>query len=455
MLLLEMVLCDRIIVIMGNFLPSDCPTVTSSLQLPLPPAPLSTNPRPRQRPPSHSTRVHHSSYVPPLTHLPPPPNLLSFKFPSAPHFLRTTPPMAVTEDKTTPFPLPPAPAPAPAVKLLENEALKLRSDFLRLLLSTRTAQVPLSVEKAKPVTHPLFQDANPPAFSEVMESCPKADNPNLKDLLKEENLYVITEGGEQGRMPVLILSLKRGDEEEERKPAVVFLHSTHKNKEWLRPLLEAYASRGYVSIAIDSRYHGERARSKTTYRDAWDLIKLADYLTQREDIDSTRIGITGESLGGMHAWFGAFADKRYSVVAPIIGVQGFRWAIDNDKWEPRVDSIRAVFEEARIDLGKRAIDKEVVEKVWNRIAPGLASNFDAPYTVPAISPRPLLILNGAEDPRCPCGGLEILSSRAYKAYDEANVPDKFKVITETGIGHQMTKSMVKAASDWFDKYLKQ
>lgn len=31
---------------------------------------------------------------------------------------------------------------------------------------------------------------------------------------------------------------------------------------------------------------------------AWDLIKLADYLTQREDIDSDRIGITGESLGG-------------------------------------------------------------------------------------------------------------------------------------------------------------
>lgn len=24
---------------------------------------------------------------------------------------------------------------------------------------------------------------------------------------------------------------------------------------------------------------------------------------------------------GMHAWFGAFVDKRYSVVVPIIGVQ--------------------------------------------------------------------------------------------------------------------------------------
>lgn len=30
----------------------------------------------------------------------------------------------------------------------------------------------------------------------------------------------------------------------------------------------------------------------------WDLIKLADYLTKREDIDPARIGITGESLGG-------------------------------------------------------------------------------------------------------------------------------------------------------------
>lgn len=75
--------------------------------------------------------------------------------------------------------------------------------------------------------------------------------------------------------------------------------------------------------------------------------------------------------------------------------------------------------EAKNDLGKTAIDKEVVEKVryiyiyvplccevgyhphvykpaqvWDRIAPGLASKFDSPHTIPAIAPRPLLILNG-------------------------------------------------------------
>ncbi|KAB1204382.1 putative esterase YitV [Morella rubra] len=259
------------------------------------------------------------------------------------------------------------------------DAEKLRSHFLQILRSRRSPEVPLSVEVAKPVAKPLYQGDPPPRFSEAMESCPKANIDGFKDILREENLYLITEAGEQGRLPVLILSMKENNHQ--RRPAVVFLHSTHKCKEWLRPLLQAYASRGYVAIAIDSRYHGERASSKTTYGEAlvaswkrgdtmpfifdtvWDLIKLADYLTQRDDIDSGRIGITGESLGGMHAWFGAAADTRYAVVVPIIGVQGFRWAIENDKWHGRVDSLKPVFEEARIDLGKSVIDKEVVEKV--------------------------------------------------------------------------------------------
>ncbi|KAI9190882.1 hypothetical protein LWI28_000199 [Acer negundo] len=347
---------------------------------------------------------------------------------------------------------------------------KIRSEFLDLLRSRRSAEVPLTFVPAKPVLNPLYQDDSPPTFSEAMESCPRDEIDNFKELLKEENLYLHTEAGEQGRLPVLILSLKGS--EDQKRPAVVFLHSTHKCKEWLRPLLEAYASRGYIAIAIDSRYHGERASSKTTYRDAlvsswkngdtmpflfdtaWDLVKLADYLTQREDIDPKRIGITGESLGGMHAWFAAAADTRYAVVVPIIGVQGFRWAIDNDQWQGRVDSIGGVFKAASIDLNKSAIDKEVVDKVWDRIAPGLASQFDSPYTIPAIAPRPLLIVNGAEDPRCPLAGLEIPEARTCKAYEDAHCSDKFKLFAQPKIGHQMTPLMVKLASDWFDKFLK-
>ncbi|KAF7021615.1 hypothetical protein CFC21_070249 [Triticum aestivum] len=89
-----------------------------------------------------------------------------------------------------------------------------------------------------------------------------------------------------------------------------------------------------------------------------------------------------------------FVDTRYSVVVPIIGVQVHTTVIL---------SIR----------------------VWDKIAPAMASHFDAPYSVPPIEPRPLL-LNGADDPRCPVLGLQEPASKAAEAYAEAGSADKFK-----------------------------
>ncbi|WOG85668.1 hypothetical protein DCAR_0104859 [Daucus carota subsp. sativus] len=350
------------------------------------------------------------------------------------------------------------------------EADRLRCQFLHVLHCRRSAQVPLTVEPGRPVLEPMYQETPRPPDGEEMQSCPKENHCDFKELLKEENLCLITEEGEQGRVPVLVLSMKESNPQ--KRPAIVFLHRTNTCKEWLRPLLEAYASRGYIAVAIDSRYHGERASSPTAYQDAlvsawktgdtmpfiydtvWDLIKVADYLTERDDIDPSRIGITGESLGGMHAWFAAVADTRYSVVVPIIGVQGFRWAIANGKWQARVNSIKTIFIEAQKELNKSEIDEEVVEKVWDKIAPGLASQFDAPYTIPIIAPRPLLILTGEKDARCPLQGLRVPQLRAVQAYENAGCPDKFKMIAERGIWHRMTPSMVKETSDWFDRYLR-
>ncbi|XBH78034.1 hypothetical protein VPH35_104396 [Triticum aestivum] len=139
----------------------------------------------------------------------------------------------------------------------------------------------------------------------------------------------------------------------------------------------------------------------------------------------------------MHAWFAAFVDKRYSVV-PIIGVHqcslwwlhGFQWEVDNDMWQARVDGIKPLFEEGRIDAGKSEIDAEV----WDKIALVMASQFDAPYSVPIIAPHPLILLNAslidchvrADDLHCPNLGLQEPASKAAKAYVEASSADKFK-----------------------------
>ncbi|CAK8568827.1 unnamed protein product [Lathyrus sativus] len=361
---------------------------------------------------------------------------------------------------------------AKEAKLGAKEAIHIETEyqkeFQKMLNNRRPLQVPLWAELAKPVANPCYP---PPSQMEIMKCCPKKDIPNFHELLVEENLYLNIEYGDQGKLPVLILSLK--DCDSKLRPAVVFNHGSDTSKEYMRPLLEAYASRGYIAIAVDSRYHGERAKSANTYQESltnawktgssmpfiydtvWDLIKLADYLTtQRKDIDPSRIGITGISLGGMHSWFAAAADTRYSVVVPIIAVQGFQWAIENDKWHARVDSIRPVFEVASKDLCKNAIDKEVVEKVWDRINPGLTSQFDSPYSIPPIAPRPLLILNGAEDPRCPWDGVEDLMINVTKMYTAFQCPDNFKVYAEPKTVHQITKFQVEESAAWFDKFLK-
>ncbi|CAI9298731.1 unnamed protein product [Lactuca saligna] len=109
--------------------------------------------------------------------------------------------------------------------------------------------------------------------------------------------------------------------------------------------------------------------------------------------------------------------------------------------------------EARIDLGKDTIDKEVVEKVWNRIAPSLAFEFDSHHTVPVVAVRPLLIINGQDDPRCLLEGLDATISTTEKVFNTHSLTH-FKVIVKPGIGHEVTLSMLKEASDWFDMFLK-
>jgi len=73
-------------------------------------------------------------------------------------------------------------------------------------------------------------------------------------------------------------------------------------------------------------------------------------------------------------------------------VQNFKYAIETETYGARVDSIRPVFEAARLDLGRDKIDGHVVSAVWDALVPGLRDEFDAPNSLPLIAPRPLLLL---------------------------------------------------------------
>jgi dienelactone hydrolase len=295
-----------------------------------------------------------------------------------------------------------------------------------------------------------------------------------------------------------------------RLPCVLLVHCTGCNKDSLALRQAQYARRGYITATIDTRYHGDRVDPNMPYQQAlvkawleanaankaaaengggsssdgsksknsierpflldvvWDLQRLIDYLViSRDDVDSERIGATGESLGGMVTWLLAAADPRITAVAPMCGVQNFRYAIENDLYHARVESIPHVFIQASKDLGRKGVvDREVVAAVW-KIVPGLLTDppensYDAPYSLSLIAPRPCLILNGELDEKTAKKGVEIAVEHAKKAYrrelkaagiNEEESEERLKLFVEPNVGHEFTEVMHHQADLFMDKWL--
>jgi poly(3-hydroxybutyrate) depolymerase len=83
-----------------------------------------------------------------------------------------------------------------------------------------------------------------------------------------------------------------------------------------------------------------------------DLQRVLDYLEGQPFVDAARIGMAGVSLGGMHTWLCAAIDGRVAAAAPLIGVQGFQWAISNHAYHARVESLSRAFQLIAKECGK-------------------------------------------------------------------------------------------------------
>ncbi|NBV23263.1 MAG: alpha/beta fold hydrolase [Proteobacteria bacterium] len=273
------------------------------------------------------------------------------------------------------------------------------------------------------------------------------------------------------RVPGLLM--KRG-EATGRRPVVIVLHGTGANKESQLPLLHDLAKRGFLAVAIDGRHHGARTKAGIgsieyheailnawfgskklpfLYDTAWDVMRLVDYLGTRDDVDAARIGLIGFSKGGMEGYLAAAADPRIAVVVPCIGVQSFRWALDNESWRSRVDTFKPAIDAAAKDEGE-VVNAAFVRRFYDRVAPGIYGQFDGPAMVPLIAPRPLLVINGDTDPRTPMPGVNECLTAARAAYRAADAEPKLQVILQPQTGHKVTVEARQAAIDWFEKWLR-
>jgi dienelactone hydrolase len=260
-----------------------------------------------------------------------------------------------------------------------------------------------------------------------------------------------------------------------RRPVVIQLHGTNGNKEQLATRLTALANRGFIGVAIDARYHGERrggsaglATPYTTaifsafqtgrehpffYDTVLEVIRLIDYLVTRTDVDAARIGLGGLSKGGIETYLAAAVDTRIAAAVPERGVQSFKWALDHSAWDSRAWTIRDALEAAAGEA-KTPVTAAFVRKFYDRVAPGIYGEFDAPAMLPLIAPRPLLVLNGDSDPRTPMAGVRESAAAAERAYKAAGAADRFELRVLPNVGHENTPESERAMVEWFVKWLK-
>lgn len=255
------------------------------------------------------------------------------------------------------------------------------------------------------------------------------------------------------------------------RPAVILLHSTGRSKDHpsTRARLSELARSGFVAVGVDARYHGERGaalgedprgayyraleedfRRGTpgfVYPDVHDVRCVLSVLAARDDVDEARMAVVGVSLGGSTAWLTAAADERVSAVVSMIGVVGFGWALDNGAWQARADALgvgsveRSAVDAAAAKLGRPSVDAAAVWTALGTLAPGLTGPFDAPVTLGLIAPRPVLVLSGADDARCPVASVREAVRVAQQSFVAHDAGGRLHLVVEPDVGHEQTPRM--------------
>ncbi len=205
------------------------------------------------------------------------------------------------------------------------------------------------------------------------------------------------------------------------------------------PHAAALAKQGYSAICIDAWGFGERrgrTESEIFKEMLWngqvmwgmmvyDSIKAVDYLATRDDIDISRLGAMGMSMGSTMSWWLAALDTRIKVCIDINCLTDYQSLIKS-----------------------RGLDEHGIYYY----VPSLLKHFTTSQINALISPRPHLGLAGRYDRLTPLEGLHRIDEELKKVYKEDGAPEAWK-LSIYDIGHFETAAMRKEILDFLETWL--
>jgi dienelactone hydrolase len=245
-----------------------------------------------------------------------------------------------------------------------------------------------------------------------------------------------------------------------------------------RPYAEVLARRGFVVIAIDAFYFGERrlrpetldpatvpAEAGDAFRSlatlapgtaeriaaenrvasafeavvaktllasgaswpgllAWDDRRTVDYLATRADVDPARIGCIGFSGGALRASLLAGSDPR----------------------------IRAACVTAwMVEMGS-LLPSHARRHTWMAYTPGLRRSLDLPDVAALVAPGALLVQQCTRDTLFPMQGMRAATGRLAAIFAKASIPERFRG-TFYDEPHSFRPAMQDEAIAWKERWL--
>jgi dienelactone hydrolase len=237
----------------------------------------------------------------------------------------------------------------------------------------------------------------------------------------------------------------------QRLPAILYMHSHGGHYEvgadelldgqhYIGALGPVFAKAGYVTLCVEMPLFGQRRqftesalskallwRGKTLMGQMLaELSGALGYLAARADVDATRIGGFGMSMGCTHTFMLAALDDRLKAVAHLCCYADYDLMIRSGAHDGHGHYLTI---------------------------PGLLQEMSTGEICGVIAPRPQLICIGEADALTPPDAVARARLETETAYRHAGCLEQLGFFTEPGIGHQETPAMREKVLEFFSRTL--
>jgi dienelactone hydrolase len=152
----------------------------------------------------------------------------------------------------------------------------------------------------------------------------------------------------------------------------------------------------------------------------WDDLRTLDYLASRPEVDRTRLGCVGLSVGGYRSFLLAALDPRIKAAVDVGWMTSFGSTIRRHV----LNTVGLTFH-----------------------VPGLYRYLDLPDLAALIAPRSVLVINGSKDGLFPLEGVDKAFRKIEACFKKAGAPDRQRCRLYDA-PHEFNKEMQAEAWEW-------